>query len=459
MSCIECPESIHLVGIGGIGMSALARLLSDRGIRVTGSDSRSSALTEALKASGIPVTIGHESANVGDARAIGYSTAIKDTNPEILWAKEHGLPVYHRSELLGWLLSGHQTVAVSGTHGKTTTSGLLATVCTRAGLDPLVMVGGEVYDLGGNFHCGRGGLAIVEADESDRSFLNLHPTHAIVTNIEADHLDRYKDLDEILRSFRAFLATLPDGGFTLVCVSCPNVRHLLPNIQRPLTYGVDVEADYIATDVEVSAEGTRYSARGPRGDIGAVWIPFPGRHYASNSLAAIAVALELGIESAVAVESVARYRGTARRFEHLGHFRGACVVDDYAHHPTEVRSTIDGARRIAPHRVVAVFQPHLFSRTQLLMDEFASAFHGADIVVITGIYAAREDPATATVRGSDLADAVRGSMNGEPVLYVEDVRDVPRALEDLLEADDLVLMMGAGDIRLVSEQMAREGSA
>lgn len=440
-------------------MSSLARLLTARGIRVTGSDSRDSGLIDCLRRAGIPVTIGHRAQNLGDACAVGYSTAIRPDNPEISAAKERGLPVYHRSELLGWLLTGHQTVAVSGTHGKTTTSGLLATICTKAGLDPLVMVGGEVHDLGGNYRSGAGQLAVVEADESDRSFLNLAPTHAVVTNIEADHLDRYKNLDEILRSFRAFLGTLPDGGFALVCASCPNVRRLLPCIRHPVTYGIDCEADYVATEVTVTADGTRYRARGPRGVLEPVYIPYPGRHYASNSLAALGAALELGIDPDVALAAIASYRGTARRFEKLGVFHGATIVDDYAHHPTEVRSTIEGARRVAPRRVVAVFQPHLFSRTRFLMDEFAEAFDGADLVVLTGIYAAREDPSTATIQGDDLARAVREHMDGTPVLYVEDVRSLPAELERLIEPDDLVLMMGAGDIRLVSEQLAREGSA
>jgi UDP-N-acetylmuramate--alanine ligase len=440
-------------------MSALARLLAEKGVRVTGSDSRDSAIVRGLRDAGIPVAIGHRGENVGDVAGIGYSTAIREENPERVAARDRGLPQFHRSELLNAVLEGRETVAVSGTHGKTTTSGLLATICVKAGLDPVVMVGGEVHDLGGNAWSGKGHMAIIEADESDRSFLNLTPTHAVVTNIEADHLDRYKDLDEILRSFRAFLTTLPPEGFAMVCASCPNVRAVMADINRPLTYGVDVEADYRASDVRISSEGTRYRAVGPDGLDAEVWIPFPGVHYAANSLAALGAAGQLGIDLDVTLGAIASYGGTARRFEQLGTFRGATIVDDYAHHPTEIRSTIAGAQRLGAERVVAVFQPHLFSRTQLLLSEFAQAFHGADLVVITDIYAAREDPATATVSGRDLLRVVSEHMNGTPVLYVEDVHDLPRELAGVVHAGDLVLMMGAGDIRGISESLVREGSA
>lgn len=454
MPLTECPSSIHFVGIGGIGMSGLARLMLCRGVRVTGSDLQENELTESLRLSGARIVIGHAAHNVGDVEAVAYSTAIKPGNPELEEARRRGIPLYHRSEVLECLVAGAEGVAVTGTHGKTTTAGMLGWSLVRAGLDPTVLVGGVVHDLGSNARGGQGRHAVFEADESDRSFHNLHPTHAIITNIESDHLDQYGTLDAIVESFAVFMRGLSPRGACVLCVDCGTLSNLRDQAPRPVTYGLNGEGDYSASNIEISVAGTSFDVLGPEGELGRASVRFPGRQYAANSLAAIAMALQLGVDAGSALESLRLYRGTARRFERLGTFRGADVVDDYAHHPTEVRATIQSALEIVRGRLIVVFQPHLFSRTRFLLEDFAASFDEPDFVILTGIYAAREDPSTATISGEDLASKVRAHRGARPTVYVPQAADTADLLADLVADGDTVLLMGAGDIREVSERLA-----
>ena len=457
MSCVpltDCPSSIHFIGVGGIGMSGLARLMLCRGVRVTGSDVQENELIGSLRRSGARITIGHAARNVGEVEAVAYSTAIKPDNAEMEEARRRGIPVYHRSEVLECLVAGTEGIAVTGTHGKTTTAGMLGWTLVRAGLDPTVLVGGVVHDLGSNARGGRGRHAVFEADESDRSFHNLHPTHAVITNIEPDHLDQYGTLDAIVASFGEFMRGLSPSGACVLCADCSTLSGLRDQAPWSVTYGLNGGGDYTARNVEISVAGTSFDVTGPEGELGRASVRFPGRQYAANSLAVIAMALQLGVDVECALESVRLYRGTARRFEHLGTFRGADVIDDYAHHPTEVQATILSALQVARGRLIVVFQPHLFSRTMFFMDDFAASFDQPDHVFLTEIYAAREDPATATVSGEDLARRVEARRGARPTSYVPLAADAIGLLSDVVSEGDTVLLMGAGDIRDVSERLA-----
>jgi UDP-N-acetylmuramate--alanine ligase len=437
-------------------MSGLAHLLLARGIGVSGSDSKACALTTALAEAGARIAIGHARENVGDADVVAYSTAVKVDNPEIVAARERGVPIWHRSELLRFLVSGYEGIAIAGTHGKTTTAAMLGCVLVAAGLDPLVVVGGEVPGLGGNARHGAGRYAVYEADESDRSFHNLEPTHAVVTNIESDHLDQYEDHAAIVAAFERFVERLPRRGRCVLCIDDPHARSLITHAAEPVTYGIATPAEFRGSAVRVTADATRFRATGPGGaDLGEFSTPFPGVVYAVNSLATLASAVSIGVEPGIVRAALAGFSGTARRFERMGAFRGAEVVDDYAHHPTEVRATIAAAREVASGRVIVVFQPHLYSRTHFLRDGFVEALGQADLVLLTEIYGAREDPSAAPITGAQLtADAV-ARWGNDRVLFVERKEDIADLLAGLVRPGDLILVMGAGDIREVSEQLAQ----
>lgn len=438
-------------------MSALARILAAQGVRVTGSDIKDTPLIESLRAEGIRVTIGHSAGNLGSAEVVAYSTAIRPDNPELAEARRRGLVIHHRSEVLQAIVRDHETIAVTGTHGKTTTTAMLGVVLVDAGLDPTVLVGGMVPDLGGNARPGKGRHAVVEADESDRSFRNLTPAHATITNIEPDHLDQYGSFEAIKEAFSEFASSVPDSGLRAFGADCPTARSLAAQLGANTTFGLSADAAYRASHVSISLDGSSFIAHGPSGRLGAVRLRLPGEHYVRNALGALAAAVQLGVAPDTAIAALERFRGTERRFERLGVFRGATVVDDYAHHPTEVRATIHAAKRIVPGRLVAAFQPHLYSRTHYLMDEFAGAFEEADLVVLTDIYAAREDPDGRTT-GAALAERVMQRRGDGSVAYVPSIADLPAWLEKAVLPGDTILLMGAGDIRDVSEDLVRIGA-
>ncbi len=451
-------ECIHFVGIGGAGMSGLARVLARQGIQVTGSDLRESPTLAALRQeSGINAHAGHAAAHLNGATLVVASAAVKKDNPEMAAAWEKGIPVISRAEMLGRLMARYaDSVAITGTHGKTTTTGMTALVLEAGGLDPTVLIGGDLPAYGGNARLGGSDVFLAEACEAYDSFLDLKPKIAVVLNIEADHLDYYGDFANVLRSFRKFLSQV--SGTAIVCVTDPNIPALLAELRgtQPVpaivTYGVDADADLIATQIDIDSAAPSYTAVWWGTPLGRVQLQVPGLHTVSNSLAAVAVGLTLGVAFDKIASGLAGFTGTGRRFERIGTTASdVLIVDDYAHHPTEIKVTLAAARRAyAGRRIVAVFQPHLPSRTRDFKTEFAESFAAADHVVLTDIFLAREQP-IAGVTGAGLAALTADRRGADRVTYVADKLALPGRLAEIVRPGDLVLTLGAGDIRAAGE--------
>lgn len=450
-------ESIHFVGIGGAGMSGLARVLARQGVSVTGSDLRESPTLAALRReSGIQANAGHTAANLNGATLVVASAAVKKDNPEMAAARDKGIPVISRAEMLGRLMAQYaDSVAVTGTHGKTTTTGMTAMVLDAGGLDPTVLIGGDLPAYGGNARLGGSDVFLAEACEAYDSFLDLAPKIAVVTNIEADHLDYYGDFANVLRSFRKFLGQV--SGTAIVCAADPNVQALLAEMQGSslpeiVTYAVSAEADLTATDVDLDSAAPSYTAVWRGKPLGRVQLQMPGLHTVSNSLAAAAVGLTLGAAFDNIASGLANFTGTGRRFERVGTTASdVLIVDDYAHHPTEIKATLAAARRAyGDRRIVAVFQPHLPSRTRDFKTEFAESFAAADHVVLTDIFLAREQPIVG-VTGAGLAALTADRRGANRVTYVANKLALPGRLAEIVHPGDLVLTLGAGDIRLAGE--------
>ena len=452
---------VHFTGIGGIGMSGIAEIMLRIGYQVQGSDAKASANTRRLEKAGAKVFIGHDPAHVEGASALVYSTAVKPDNPEMVAARERGIPLVRRAEMLAELMRLKYGIAIAGTHGKTTTTSLVGTMLTEAGLDPTVIVGGRLRVSGTGARLGKSMYLVAEADEFDRSFLRLSPILAVVTTIDVDHLDTYRDLDDIRAAFAQFAGSVPFFGQVITCLDDPNVQTLLPQLsgRRVVTYGFSPQADLVALDVRSEGGGSRFTVRhAVRGVLGEITLPLPGRHNVQNALAAVAVALAVGLDFDEIARGLAAFTGVHRRFERLGSFHGAAVVDDYAHHPAEVAATLQAAREAFPTaRVVAVFQPHLYSRTQQLAADFGRALLGADVAWVTDVYAAREEPIPG-VTGELVVEAARASGHRN-VRFCPDWRDLPAALAETLRAGDLLLTMGAGDVyKLGHSLVAAAGS-
>jgi UDP-N-acetylmuramate--alanine ligase len=438
---------IHMVGIGGIGMSSIAQVLLARGFHVSGSDAKKSEVTDALEALGATIHEGHAAEHVGGADVVVYSSAVRrDENPETVEARQRRLPLIKRSIMLAELMRMKYGIGIAGTHGKTTTTSMAGLVCAEAGFDPTVIVGGKVAAFGSNAVAGEGDVIVIEADEYDRTFLRLTPVFAVVTNIEADHLDIYRDLDDIREAFTQFVRSVPFFGAAIVCLDDPGVQSILPGIDRRLvTYGTARQADVRAENVRRDNSHTAFDVvvRGER--AGTVHLSVPGLHNVRNALAAVTVGLEMDVPFETIAAAIARFTGVERRFERVGEAQGVLVVDDYAHHPTEVAATLEAAASGYPERrLVLVFQPHLYSRTRDFVDEFAHAFLGADVLVLTDIYAAREAPVEG-IDGETLVEAARRHGHRD-VHYVPDKAALPVFLAGLARDGDLVLTMGAGDI-------------
>ena len=452
---------VHFVGIGGAGMSGIAEVLLDYDLEVTGSDQAASEATRHLESLGVKVAIGHSPAHVEGADLVVRSSAIRDDNIEIHTARARGITVIRRAEMLAELMRLKYGIAVAGTHGKTTTTSLVGTLLTEAGYDPTVIVGGRLRVSGTGARLGKSMYLVVEADEFDRSFLRLQPVLAVITTIDVDHLDTYKDLADIEAAFEQFACTVPFFGQIIVCLDDANVQALLPRLagRRVLTYGFSPQADLVALDVRSTGGGSRFTVRhAQRGVLGEVAVPLPGRHNVQNALAAIGVALALGLDFEAIAKGIAAFRGVHRRFERLGSFRGAAVVDDYAHHPAEVAATLAAAREAFPGaRLVAVFQPHLYSRTQQLAKEFGRSLLGADQAWVTDVYAAREEPIPG-VSGELVVEAARASGHRN-VGYVTHWRELPPVLAQSVGEGEVVLTMGAGDVFKLGQQLAAEGAA
>jgi UDP-N-acetylmuramate--alanine ligase len=445
----EHIKNIHFVGIGGIGMSGIAEILRSQGLAVSGCDLKRSAATDLLGARGIDVALGHDPAHLAGADLVVVTSAVKGANAEVDAARARGIRVMRRAELLGEIVNEKRGVGVAGTHGKTTTSAMIATVLEEAGLDPTILVGGMLSNFGGNAKSGRGDVLVVEADEYDRTFHELHPEIAVVTNIEPDHLEYYGSFEAIEEAFAIFCAGVREGGVVIGCADDPAVARLLPSVrQRVVTYGIEGvrPPDLTAINIQYQHRGSTFEVPG----LGFFKLFVPGEHNVRNALAAIAVARELGLAGHVIANALAKFLGVDRRFQILGDYAGAIIVDDYAHHSTEIRATLSAARRGYPERrVVALFQPHLYSRTRDFAQEFGDSLAEADLALVAPIYAAREKPIEG-ISSRMIADAAGG------IEFLDRSNDeIVNELRRRLQPNDIFITMGAGDVHEVAEALVR----
>jgi UDP-N-acetylmuramate--alanine ligase len=449
---------IHMIGIGGAGMSGIAEVLRNLGYEVNGSDIRESAVTERLRNLGIDVAIGHHAARVKGADVVVVSSAVTEDNPEMIAAREARVPVVPRAEMLAELMRYRHGIAVAGTHGKTTTTSMIAAIYAEAGLDPTFVIGGLVNSTGTNAQLGASRFLIAEADESDASFLHLQPMVSVVTNIEADHLETYGgDFKQLRRTFLDFLHNLPFYGIAVMCVDDPVIADLLDEVGRTaLTYGFSDQADFRVHSVEKQALKTRFTVERPAGGALQVELNMPGLHNVLNATAAIAVACDEGLPDEAIVDGLKRFQGVGRRFQILGNLAlatgEAVLVDDYGHHPTELKATMEAVRQAWPEeRLVMVFQPHRYTRTRDLYDEFVNVLCGADVLLLLDVYPAGEAP----LPGADarsLAAGIRQRGKLDPI-YVDALDRVPDVLTDLLEAGDVVLTQGAGNVAALAQEL------
>ncbi|HKD17833.1 MAG TPA: UDP-N-acetylmuramate--L-alanine ligase [Thermoanaerobaculia bacterium] len=450
---------IHFVGAGGVGMSGIAEiLLQATPLEISGCDLVASDATVRLERLGAKIAIGHDPSHVESADLVVISSAVAESNAEVAAARARGIPVIRRAEMLGEIMRLKQGVAVAGTHGKTTTTSLTGMVLTEAGFDPTIVVGGQVHILGTNARLGRGDYLVAEADEYDRSFLELTPVVAVITNIEADHLDTYRDLSDIRDAFTAFANRVPFFGAVVACVDDPGVREILPRIKRRVvTYGESPEARLVARDVRLEGSCTTFEVwDSEQGRLGPVRLRLPGRHNVWNALAAVAAGRELLIPFETIARALAAFTGVVRRFEVKGERSGVLVVDDYAHHPTEIRATLSAARQVYPERrLVALFQPHLFSRTRDFTEDFGRALAAADVNIVMDVYPSREAPIPG-VTGEIVADAARRAGHAS-VIYAHEKKRVVDTLEQTLTSGDLLVTLGAGDVVKFGEEYLRRG--
>jgi UDP-N-acetylmuramate--alanine ligase len=455
------PKAVHFIGVGGSGMSPLAEILLRQGVHVTGSDLKASAVTAHLESLGLVFHEGHAAGHVGRAEVVVRSSAVRPSNPEVAEAERRGIPVILRGQLLADLMASRQGIAIAGAHGKTTTTAMVGLVLTRAGLDPTVVIGGRFSEFGSHAHVGRSAILVAESDESDRSFLLLRPTFAVVTNIDEEHLESYRDFDGLVDAFARFIESTPADGGAVLCIDDPHLADLAETVAaRVVSYGIDhPDAHFRAHGVRTSGFGSRFEVTRRRHDgadasIGAITLGVPGRHNVLNALAATAVALELGVPFDEVAAALADFRGAERRVERKGEAGGVTVVDDYGHHPTEIAAVLRAARDAGPARLVAVFQPHRYTRTARLLDQFGPALALADEVVLTDIYPAGEDPIPGATLDA-LAAAVRGAVQG-PVHVVPALADVAPATARIARPGDLVITLGAGSIGSVGPQVLEE---
>jgi UDP-N-acetylmuramate--alanine ligase len=448
-------QHIHFIGIGGIGMSGIAEVLANLGFRVSGSDLKKSEVTAHLEELGVEVNEGHAAENVGDAHVVVRSTAVRDDNPEIVEARKRSVPVIPRAEMLAELMRMKpHTVAVAGSHGKTTTTSMVATVLGHAKLDPTFVVGGIVRSYRSNARLGKSDLMVVEADESDRSFLMLTPTIAVVTNIDREHMDYYHDMDDVRKCFADFVNKVPFYGAAVLCLDDPHVQAVIPRVERRrVTYGLSAQADISAHEISYDQSfGSSFTVWRGMEVLGRATLRVPGKHNVYNSLAAIAVGLELEVPFDMITQALAEFTGADRRFQFRGEAAGVTVVDDYGHHPTEIKATLSAARIGAPNRrIVVLFQPHRYSRTHDLMQEFASAFNNADVLFVTDIYAASETPIDG-VNAEVLTERIKsyGHKNAD---YIGALENAAEALRENVREGDLVITLGAGSVHRAGDQL------
>ncbi|WNQ12965.1 UDP-N-acetylmuramate--L-alanine ligase [Paenibacillus aurantius] len=448
-------EHVHFIGIGGYGMSAIAKVMLEMGYRVSGSDLAQQELTEKLAAKGAQVFIGHEADHVQGADLVVYSTAASRDNVERVKAEELNIPILHRSQMLARLMNERKGIAVAGAHGKTTTSSMIALVMEECGTDPTYIIGGEIMNLGSNAKAGKGDYVIAEADESDGSFLQYHPYLSVVTNIEADHLENYDgDFNKLKGAYAQFLSQVQEGGKAIVCSDDPYLQEMIPAIKSEvITFGMEADADYTAANVQLGDRKVSFDVdyRGSR--LGTVTLSVPGKHNVYNALATIIACLEAGLTFEKAAGAITDFSGAKRRFQVLGETDGILVIDDYAHHPTEIQATISAAKATGK-RIVAVFQPQRYTRTYFLFEQFSRAFGEADEVIITDIYSPAGEKQIEGITSAKLVDLIRQNSNPS-VRYIPTKEEVLETLKGEVKSGDLVITMGAGDIWKAADGLAK----
>ena len=443
---------VHFVGIGGIGMSGIAEVLLNLGYRVSGSDLVESETTLRLKRLGAKVSIGHRAENLKDADVVVTSSAVRTENPEVIAAHERVIPVIPRAEMLAELMRMKYGVAIAGTHGKTTTTSMIATVLAQGGLDPTAVIGGKLNIFGSNAKLGQGELLVAEADESDGSFLKLSPTIAVVTNIDPEHLDHYRDLEEIKQAFLDFINKVPFYGLAVLCLDHENVQALIPQVRkRFVTYGLTTQANFRAEDISFQGLRTSFGAFENNRELGRLSIQMPGLHSVYNALATLATATELDLGFEAVQAGLESFSGVQRRFQTKGEWGGIMVVDDYGHHPAEIKATLSAAKRGWGRRTVVVFQPHRYTRTRDLFKDFLTAFNQADVLFLTGIYPAGEDPIPG-VSVEQLYEGIKGHGHKDVTLVLEK-KEIPGRILPRLMPGDMVFTLGAGDIWKVGEEL------
>jgi len=451
-------QHVHFVGIGGIGMCGLAELLHNQGYRVSGSDLRSGPTVERLQRLGIAVSLGHDASRLGDVDVVVYSSAVRPTNPELLAAEARKIPVIPRAEMLAEVMRLKEGIAVAGSHGKTTTTSLIAHVLGAAGLDPTSVIGGRVLANDASpstTRLGSGDLLVAEADESDGSFLRLAPVIGVITNIDSEHLDHYGSYAALEEAFVAFANRVPFWGLTVLCLDHPGVQAIVPRMtRRTTTYGFASQAELCASNPLSGEAGTRFEVRRRGEPLGSARVRLPGRHNVLNALATIAVALELEVPFAAATEALDSFLGIERRFERKGEAAGVVVIDDYGHHPAEIRATLASAREVHPGRLVVAFQPHRYTRTRDLWDDFVAAFNDADVLLVSEIYAAGEEK----IPGIDVAplvDAIRAHGHNA-AHFVADLEELAARVVRDARPGDLVVTLGAGNISTLGSRILEQ---
>jgi UDP-N-acetylmuramate--alanine ligase len=447
-------KNIHFVGIGGIGMSGIAEVLLNLGYVISGSDLSQSDITQRLASLGAAIFAGHDASHLGAADVVVTSTAVRANNPEVVEAHKRGVPVIPRAEMLAELLKMKYSIAVSGSHGKTTTTSMVATVLAHGGLDPTMVIGGKLASIGSNAKMGDGEVIVAEADESDGSFLKLFPSLAVITNIDLEHLDYYRDIEDIKDAFLQFANIVPFYGSTILCLDDDNVKAILPEIKRKtITYGFISPADYQADKIDFRGPSSTFSLL-YRGDFcGTATLNVPGRFNVYNALATIAVAREFDMDFSTIFEGLKRFVGVHRRLEIKGKMHDVTVVDDYGHHPTEIRETLAAARQVWKDRIIVVFQPHRYTRTKALFSEFLTAFHDADTLIVTDIYGASEDPIQG-VNALSLCEGIRRSGHRD-VTYLSSFDDIITHLLTITNSTDVIITQGAGNIWKIGEEFLK----
>jgi UDP-N-acetylmuramate--alanine ligase len=451
-------KKIHFVGIGGIGMSGIAEILIDQGFRVSGSDRALSEVTEHLQSLGATIYEGHKAENLAaDVDTLVYSSAVASENPELAEAERRKIPIVRRAEMLAEVMRLKYGIGIAGTHGKTTTTSMVSLVLLEGGFDPTVIVGGKLSGLGGtNARLGKGDFIVVEADEFDRSFLSITPTIAVLTTLETDHLDCYRDLEDIKGAFIQFANKVPFYGFIVLCLDEPALQDIMPQISKKklLTYGLTPQADIQAIEIHHKENTSTFTVTRGFDDLGQITLQIPGKHNIQNALAAIAVGLQLGVPFSKVKAGIEKFTGVYRRWEKKGEVNGIAVYDDYAHHPTECRATLSGVKSGWRRRVVCVFKPHLYSRTRDFYEEFGKAFLLADVLVLTDVYPAREEPIQG-VTGELIANAAK-QFGHKDVHYIQDKKQLPEYLKKNTRPGDIVITMGAGDIWKFGEEFLKQ---